>query len=271
MQIIKSSFIQNYKNINKASITNFKDLNIFIGPNNCGKTSVLRSINKISEIEGAEGAYFSCDDCNRIKSILTDKNKNIKNIKINNINCDVAEGEKYLRTKNITLKYSFYPEFIVDKLKEYFDLDDGQIIDYLENMILQDSSSHEDEKSSFKNHLIKTTKTSPTNEFDERFTFTIKQNGNLLSSQDLSLFSIPEIHEFIKSKIYYIEDNRLQLYNGMDLNEYVRKKNISGIQFTKLIDFLGDIVDPRIIDYKQNTLDLVKKESVKKFGVGELN
>ena len=37
--ILKNLYIQNYRNLKEASITDFKNLNIFIGPNNCGKTN----------------------------------------------------------------------------------------------------------------------------------------------------------------------------------------------------------------------------------------
>jgi len=42
---IKSIYIENFKTLNKINISNFGDLNIFIGKNNAGKSAILDSIN----------------------------------------------------------------------------------------------------------------------------------------------------------------------------------------------------------------------------------
>ena len=43
--------IENYGNLQKVGLKGLRQLNILIGPNNSGKTHILRAINKLNEID----------------------------------------------------------------------------------------------------------------------------------------------------------------------------------------------------------------------------
>ena len=58
MILLKELEIENYRNIRYARLEKLNDLNIFIGPNNCGKTNILNSINILGKIERGNFSYL---------------------------------------------------------------------------------------------------------------------------------------------------------------------------------------------------------------------
>ena len=59
MMLLKEIEIENYRNIRYAKLEKLNDLNIFIGPNNCGKTNILNSINILGKIERGNFSYLN--------------------------------------------------------------------------------------------------------------------------------------------------------------------------------------------------------------------
>jgi AAA15 family ATPase/GTPase len=97
MRILDRLSIENYGVLKKADFEGLKDLNIIIGPNNCGKTTVLRSILKLGEMDNAD--KVACSLC---QDAINGQNPRVVNPKRIRINDD----EKYLKGKKV--KISFY-------------------------------------------------------------------------------------------------------------------------------------------------------------------
>ena len=70
MILLEGLYVQNYKKIREFSLKEFNDLNIFIGPNNCGKTTILESINCLNNISGNSGNSVECEYgiCSKIQT-----------------------------------------------------------------------------------------------------------------------------------------------------------------------------------------------------------
>jgi len=68
MIVLKELEIENYRNIRYARLEKLNDLNIFIGPNNCGKTNILNSINILGNLERGNFSYIDreSDEISRI-------------------------------------------------------------------------------------------------------------------------------------------------------------------------------------------------------------
>lgn len=256
-------YIQNYKNIPEYSLKQFKDLNIFIGPNNCGKSSVLESINCLNKMEASDGVSIDCEDniCHDIQNAYKYSDYSNQGCKINNISCMMQENDKYLRKHLITIKYLFSSEIINDKLTDAYNINDKQFFYNIIDAINQ-RSTHTDKQKAIK-HLLDRNEDKPLDSYNPRYTLILKQfetTGPRAPIPDISIFNVHAIFEFIKDKVCFIEDNRLQNYKDKNLLDYLREKNLSGQQFNALIGFLKRVVDPNIEDYKQNSLDLKKAD-----------
>jgi len=64
MILISGIEIEHYKAIKHAKLDNCKDLNVLIGPNNCGKTCILNLIQKLSEVSDSE---YICEECENFR------------------------------------------------------------------------------------------------------------------------------------------------------------------------------------------------------------
>ena len=72
MILIREIGIKKFRNIKQLALTDLRDLNILIGPNNCGKTNILEFLNRFSQLsEGRVNSYI-CTDCDRFMN-STDK------------------------------------------------------------------------------------------------------------------------------------------------------------------------------------------------------
>lgn len=104
-RIITGIRVENYRQLRSAKLEGLADLNIFIGPNNCGKTSVLLAIEILSRID--VGAYpFSCKTCAQLPA---------EKLELTNAFAPVPREDHYLREAPVTLSYSLN-ETIIDEL-----------------------------------------------------------------------------------------------------------------------------------------------------------
>lgn len=108
---IKNLIIQNFRGIKKAEIKNFTNLNIFVGENNCGKTSILEALWVFSGMGQATLGFR----INSFRSIVNFKdldllfyNQNLKNKPIIQSN-----------SKKVTLKLSKKENTILNTTKNF--------------------------------------------------------------------------------------------------------------------------------------------------------
>lgn len=265
MRIIENLYIQNYKNIKELSLKSFKDLNIIIGPNNCGKTSILESINCLKKMDGSSGSSIDCKNnlCPPIQRAYNRSRYAQQGFEISNLSCTMQESDQYLRKYQITLKYLFSSELIDDKFTDAFTLNWDQFFSNLTDVINSTSDIPENKKQEMIKHLLDRNEDKPLDSYNPRYTLIVKQfetTGTRAPIPDISIYNFPVIFEFIKDKVCFIEGDRLHNYKNEDTLDYLRDKNLSGQQLSALISFLNKIVDSNIEDYKQHSLDLKRTD-----------
>ncbi len=351
MIFLKNVHIENYRNLSNINLKDFKDLNIVIGPNNCGKTSILNSINLTRNIEIKNNTYFRCEFCREVQESINE-NSDIKVFPLSNI---VDFNEQRLREKKITISQDYSPElfdFILSKdqvsslldnaleqvssknslkTEAFSELFNDYLIEYLKNKLKANNIDNTEilklvNGHAFRNNLVRNrtymeqtrrTVISRINEIirdffskdvekyksfvDENFlkeeevetllskvkreyflehlskthgqkvtplyTLKLKQYNETYENSDVvvehdhfSFLCFSSVQKFMHERICYIEDNRLKHYKDKDLKEYLREKDLAGEQIKKLIGLIRNIVDSNIIDYKQNSLDLLRND-----------
>ena len=175
----------------------------------------------------------------------------------------MQENDQYLRKHLITIKYLFSSTIINDKLTDAYNLNDHQFFSNIIDAIKSAHNIDENEKQKMIKHLSDRNEDKPLDPYNPRYTVMLKQfetTGTRAPIPDISMFNVPAIFEFIRDKVCFIEDNRLQNYKNKNILDYLREKNLSGQQFNTLIGFLKRVVDSNIDDYKQNSLDLKKTD-----------
>lgn len=209
MIILKGIEIENYKNIKHANLSGLRDFNILIGPNNCGKTSLLNAINVLSAIDFNNGwGYPHCSKCKEV----CDSNDNI--IEFARL---LEPKESYLDDKKTKISFSLNKDEI-----------EKQVPGVLERQIelLSESGVNcEKNKLILKSHS--------------------KYDGNLIG-EHISIFTNKDILNKIKKSILFCPDGRLREYKGMLLKDHIANKQFDGDEFEKWVNFLRKLVDPKI-------------------------
>ena len=223
MIIFRNLEIENYRNV-KAKLTDLKDLNILIGPNNCGKTNILEFIYSLSKLDLGNFDYL-CPNCKKIVEEVGEDGR-IPGISIS-LNSDDFYMKDYERRK-ITVTISF---------------DEGQI-DKLVPGVLKKQ----------KEMLDKTTTTCQ----DIKNDIIMESSENRLFGKHLSPFIHEKIIELLRKSILYCPEGRLQSYKDKNFEEFIRERQFSGSDFRKLIGSIEDLVDPKIHDYKIDYENLVR-------------
>lgn len=265
MIILESLEIENYRNLKKTKLRDLKDLNILIGPNNCGKTNILKAIELINKLEIGPGVgYRNEDACSKINSIWNSNPNNIKKFQLSGFQYASNKNESYLRENNFEIRYTFDENELTRKLQKIDPrLSVFSIAEELSKALreINVSLSPRANKTPMNEHLddIGFGFSSLKTKITKSNHLILKQyNESWVNAAHISLFSIKKLAEDIQKNIVYIDDSRLQKYRNATITEYIRSKNLRGKEINKLLDFLKSIIDPRIIDYKQSTLELVK-------------
>jgi len=227
MIIIKCLKIKNYRNVKHADLNDLKGLNIFIGPNNCGKTNILELINQLSELERGEAYGYRCPECNEIK----------QKERIEGVYLSLREEDKYLKEKSTELDILFNEDEINKLVPDVLEKQNKKLGKIIEKI---------------NNHLKK--------EIILKYDQEIRVHR--LHAFHLSPFIHKDIIEEIKGSILYCPEQRLQNYKGKDFRRHIIDMKLTGAQWRKWIHFLK-IIDPKIDDYKDE--DLVRKIEGKNF------
>lgn len=232
--------LNNYRRLKSANLKNLKDLNVIIGPNNCGKTTLLQAINILSRTTQKEGSIdFACNTCKAFAN---------SNPSINAISCSIEDSEKYLRRNKVSISFEYSEDEIIAVLPDFLE----QKKNFLKNVNTPASMS----PSGAKLHLEQ--------EFNKKMLCLKEIKTNLLMAEHLCSLITGEIKTEFCDQILYCPDSRLQDYKGNSFQKFIEKKDFSTKDNTRLIEFIREIVDPEISDIKQS-LNLLKQIDNKNF------
>ena len=245
MHFLKYIRLNNYLNLKHAKLEGLKDLNIIIGPNNCGKTSVLRGISLLQKIRfGKYPPSIDCKDCRE----GYDKSANILAI-----SGELDEREGYLGKPKAKIVF----RFDIDEIEKSF----PNIIEKRDNILNEDDvfaliesdKAEDSEMYELFNASIKHRKS----EFAKANIILKEKTNRKLVPEHISFLIDKEFRRKILQHILLCPDARLQNYKGVSIPEHIRAKNLSTTENSRLIGFLRDFVDPNLTDIRQN-LELIR-------------
>jgi len=221
MIVLTSLVVSNYKNAS-GTLDGLRDLNIFIGPNNCGKTSLLESINLLTKlVSGKTGGYINCQYCQELYTYQPAVLSSFYS---------VQPREKLFEKEMPSLKFSFSSKYLDN------------------NWPLKVKNLRE---------LLSTLSDHPENVLSLRCPGSPNQDN--VHSEHVSLYSIKEVSDGLKNAVVYIPEGRLKTYKEKNIREYLVGKNLKHSESDKLFNYLKVIgVNTRIHD-SDSAYNLIEK------------
>jgi len=213
--IFKSIIIEKFRNLKRVRLDDLKDLNILIGPNNCGKTNFLEFISTLSTRLYCGGHYL-CEECEKFR----------KDEDFDAIYVSLSDEDFYLRDPSRGMKVTFL-------------LNEEQVNELVPNLLAK-------QRKKLKINRCRSVK--------DEIVLENEETNTVLYGKHCSPFVHKDIVEEIKRSILYCPERRLQSYKEKGFAQYVRERRLRGAQKRRWIDFLKKVVDPRINDERYENL-----------------
>jgi len=226
MQLLKSIELENYLNIKHAKLEDFKDLNIIIGPNNCGKTSLLKALRLLSKMH-IPGTSYLCGMCRTVSSELKHPASAFPGLQVT-----ITPRERYLENTAISVIFSYYKSEVEKLLPQ---------VSKREKVAI-DVGTRADE--SVEQHLK--------SEFEKEQLVMKEKPDNLLVAEHISHFNWIDAKKKILDQILYCPDERLQSYKERNIPDHIGSKNLNTSAQRRLIELLSEIVDLKIVDIRHS-------------------
>ena len=214
MIFIRNLAITYYRSLRSLELRDLKDLNILVGPNNCGKTSILELIGRLDNLD-VGGAYtYPCAECEKYS-----KNNNYPAMSFPFGNKDFyLKGDEAKSPRLSILFNEDAIEPIIGKL----------LLDRKRSRLRQTPP----------------TCTKITDSID------LVYSNYRLMSEHLSPFIDEGIIDVLEKSIVYCPERRLDRYRDANLPDYLKGKQFTTSQRSLWVDFISRIVDAKIKDEK---------------------
>jgi hypothetical protein len=222
MIIFKKIELKKFRNIKHIKLEDLRDLNILIGPNNCGKTNFLEFISKMGELNYGTFYDYLCKKCQEIKKKISEE--------INVILSLTAE-DFYLKNTDKGMEISLL-------------LNEEEI-----NKLVPRALEKQREK------LEKIKQSSEACEsIGDEIVMKNEKGSSTLYGEHLSPFIHEGVIGVIKNSILCCPEERLQSYKGKEFSDYIKEQKLSRDKKMRWVDFLRKTVDPRIDDERYERL-----------------
>lgn len=254
MIIVEKLKITNYRNLRNVNLDGLKDLNIFIGPSNCGKSNILSAINLLSKLKvDPRNIFGSCNECTKIRDRYNTQgySRTERKFQISGSYYEASEDESYKRNERFEIAYTFSRGYLHKKLDTIYHISSNNVIELINSAIEKSNASDEDKKNLIL-HIKRLGLTDDHNfvglsdepsfrEVREKpYTLVIGQLegiGKDAMSKDISLLSIGDITNKIKEEIVFCPDARLERYKGETTFDYIL--NFDGIYTYRCFDTIS--------------------------------
>lgn len=222
MILIKELRVRRFRNLSDIALKNLRDLNILIGPNNCGKTNVLEFLDLFSRLAHGVTYEYLCEGCQRLMS----------------------ESQKKLGFAG-----SVEPVYVALGTQDYYMKTPPKNEDVQMDLL-------------FDRESVEKLVPGIIGKQNEPLRRGCSQAGDWINlmNKNSGLFAVhfspflhPDVLDEIKRTLYCPE-RRLQQYKGKSFADFLKDKDFSGAQMRRLVDLVGKVVDPKIQDYKSQDL-----------------
>ena len=225
--LLKEVEVRNYKTLRHARLDNLETLNIIIGPNNCGKTSLLKTINLLLDLSVGRGEFI----CNKCKDNRPEK--------AYTIGISPKKEDSYLAKRRIELTFSFVESTVAEVVGTHG----------MQEWKKQLSEAVGDDHCDFLKVILK----QPS---EKGITYP-------LCSEHLSIFARNDFLDDLKNTILYCPERRLSSYKeGDNIKEFVktrsRQEGLSSGEVRRILEKINTIVGSKIFDYDTFSWDLVE-------------
>jgi len=233
VHLLKQITFNNFRNLKHANLKGLGDLNVIIGPNNCGKTSLLRGIELLRKISlEREPPAVACEKC--MTAFVRDGT-------ILGVSGTIEDREKYLLKHKIKLGFVFD----INEIAKIY----SEILERKDKIIPLEKFRTSTELQNVRLHVRE--------EVDKGQLILKEQRNRKLSAEHISVLADQQILERIFSHILFCPDDRLQNYKGKSFRDFISSKDFATKEETKFLNLLRDIIDPTLADMR-HSLNLVK-------------
>jgi predicted ATP-dependent endonuclease of OLD family len=263
MHLLQKIEINNYLNLKSAQLDDLMDLNVIIGPNNCGKTSTLRAIDLLRRINfGKLGNPLDCEKC---ESVYRNADRILA------LDGEIGARERFMDKHDAKIVFTFNVGEI-ERTLPYLTNERDEIMDDVlanpdESQILNETAQLRQSKDVDDQHRANrladmhkrnyALKTHASTEFTEP-KIVLRQNPERrLRTEHISFLINRKFREDVLQTIIFCPDARLDSYKGTSVSEYIRSKNLPASQQRVMVGFLKDFVDLKLDDVRQN-MDLIR-------------
>jgi ABC-type uncharacterized transport system ATPase subunit len=216
MILFRSVELNGFRNIKHAKLEDLRNLNILIGPNNCGKTNFLEFIAGLSN-KLIWGVSCLCGQCNSFIQTTTH----------GCLGLSLSPDDFYMRDPN-------------KKMEVKLLLNEEHVDRLVPNVMAGQRKLLPEIGCNFVKEEIVMKQTS--------------EGSTYLNPEHWSPFIQKDIVTKVVGSVLYCPSLRLQSYRNKELADYVRERRLTLKQKRNWIDFLQKIVDPRINDERNENL-----------------
>lgn len=290
---VKGLHIYNYRNVRAANLSDLGDLNIILGPNNSGKSNLLKCL-QMSNLTLTAQPFVNCEKCETIRHSLGDL------ASFFTVHASFAEDDHRNHDYFPQISYDFEEKVVI---YHWLTLQRAHVRD-----ILEDSGIEKEERE----HIVGLIHEGMCRFLDDIPDAAIEKVRDFYSHRFLSKLEesekgkgvTPHLSDSIKNSIYHMdltrvegdevavsthismlledlrrrsstaksvfgsmhssiltcEDDRLNVYKGTPIVEYVSSQRLSVTELGSFRRFLRKIVDPQIRDVRIPTWHLVFSE-----------
>jgi len=230
MRIINGIALENYR-MKNACLNDLRDLNILIGPNNCGKSSILELIGRLETLQLHDHA-FRCQKCEQMRS--AGAHGTISGpYPTKGLSLEIIPRMKYLGKRKIRVSFRLAREQI-------------------EKLVSQESQQ------SASRFFEADAEAHAPSEVPLIFS---EQAGGVVISEHFFPYSSTDLTP-LKEKllqILKIPEERLFRYKDQLITDYIRSQQIRANTMATWLDVEREIGDPNIDTYNTTSLDFVRK------------
>lgn len=221
MILLQALELHRYKAVKHAKLAGMHDLNIFVGPNNCGKTSILTAVNLLAQLSTSYS--YRCQTCQQLAHQAG----------VDAIGCAVPDTDKYMHQRETTKE---------EEMEICFHFNEGEIEKLTPGTLSKVRSAM---SAAPPDHSI--------GELRMRWV----KGGAGPRTEHISPFAHLDIIELLRKSILFCPEQRLQRYKETPIQEYIRGKDFPGASLRRWENVLRKLVDPKVTDHAYN-LDLIR-------------